>query len=83
MGARRSVIAALAVLALGSFLRLFVATGWQMVGTAALLGVGAAIVQGIFPGIVKQQFPHHVGLVTGLYSAMLMGGGHWERRWRR
>lgn len=75
VGARRSVIAALAVLALGSFLRLFVATGWQMVGTAALLGVGAAIVQGIFPGIVKQHFPHHVGLVTGLYSAMLMGGG--------
>lgn len=75
VGARRSVIAALAVLALGSFLRLFVATGWQMVGTAALLGLGAAIIQAVFPGIVKQQFPRHVGLVMGLYSAMLMGGG--------
>jgi CP family cyanate transporter-like MFS transporter len=75
VGARRSVVAALAVLTLGSFLRLFVATGWQMVGTAALLGLGAAIVQAVFPGIVKQQFPRHVGLVMGLYSAMLMGGG--------
>ncbi len=75
VGARRSVIAALAVLALGSFLRLFVVTGWQMVGTAALLGLGAAIVQAVFPGIVKKQFPGHVGLVMGLYSAMLMGGG--------
>ncbi|MEZ0167830.1 cyanate transporter [Microvirga sp. TS319] len=74
-GARRSVVAALAVLSLGSFLRLFVATGWQMLGTAALLGLGAAIVQAVFPGIVKLRFPRHVGLVTGLYSAMLMGGG--------
>ena len=75
IGARRSVIAALAVLALGSFLRLFVATGWQMVATAAMLGLGAAIVQAVFPGIVKQQFPRHVSLVIGLYSSMLMGGG--------
>jgi CP family cyanate transporter-like MFS transporter len=75
LGARLSVIGALALLGLGSLLRLFVATGWQMVGTAALLGLGAAIVQAVFPGIVKQQFPRHVGLVMGLYSAMLMAGG--------
>jgi CP family cyanate transporter-like MFS transporter len=46
-----------------------------MVGTAALLGVGAAIVQAVFPGIIKRHFPKHVGIVTGLYSSMLMGGG--------
>lgn len=74
-GARRSIVAALAVIALASFLRLFVVTGWQLVGTAALLGLGAAVVQAVFPGVIKQQFPHHVGLVMGLYSAMLMGGG--------
>jgi len=75
IGARRAVVASLAVLVLGSFLRLFAATGWQMVGTAALLGLGVAIIQAVFPGIVKQQFPRHVGVVMGLYSAMLMGGG--------
>lgn len=75
LGARRSVVAALLVLGLGSFLRLFVSTGWAMVGTAALLGLGAAIVQAVFPGIVKRHFPHQLGLVMGLYSAMLMGGG--------
>jgi CP family cyanate transporter-like MFS transporter len=73
--ARRAVIVALAVLGLASFLRLFVSTGAQIVATAALLGFGAAIVQAVFPGIVKQQFPRHVGMVMGLYSAMLMGGG--------
>jgi CP family cyanate transporter-like MFS transporter len=75
VGARRSVIAALVVLGLGSFLRLFVSTGWQMVGTAALLGLGTAVIQAVFPGIVKQQFPRHVGIVMGLYSSMLMAGG--------
>jgi CP family cyanate transporter-like MFS transporter len=56
-------------------LRLFATSGWQMVGTAALLGLGAAIVQAVFPGIVKQQFPRQVAVVMGLYSATLMGGG--------
>lgn len=74
-GARRAVIAALAVLCLASFLRLFSSTGWQMVGTAALLGLGAAVVQAMFPGVIKQQFPHRAGMVMGLYSSMLMGGG--------
>lgn len=75
VGARRAVIVALAVLGVASLLRLFVSTGAQIVATAALLGFGAAIVQAVFPGIVKQQFPRHVGVVMGLYSAMLMGGG--------
>lgn len=75
IGASRAVIAALAILALASFLRLFVSTGFGMIGTAALLGLGAAAVQAVFPGIVKRQFPRHVSLVMGLYSSMLMGGG--------
>jgi len=75
IGARRSTLASLAVLALGSALRLFATNGWQMVGTAALLGLGVAVIQAVFPGIVKRQFPRHVGVVMGLYSATLMGGG--------
>lgn len=75
VGARRSILVALAVLAVASMLRLFVWTGWQMVATAALLGLGAAVVQAMFPGVIKRYFPAHVGVVMGLYSAMLMGGG--------
>lgn len=75
LGARRAVLAALALLVLGSALRLFTQSGWQMLGTAALLGLGAAVVQALLPGIVKRRFPRHVGAVMGLYSAMLMGGG--------
>jgi len=75
VGARRSTIASLAVLVVGSALRLFATKGWQLVGTAALLGLGVAVIQAVFPGIVKKQFPRHVGIVMGLYSATLMGGG--------
>lgn len=75
MGARRATLAALFLLVMGSLLRLFTTNGWQLVGTAALLGLGAAVVQAILPTIIKRQFPRHVGLVMGLYSAMLMGGG--------
>lgn len=75
IGASRAVIAALAILAIASLLRLFVSTGIGIIGTAALLGLGAAVVQAVFPAIVKRQFPRHIGLVMGLYSSMLMGGG--------
>ncbi|MGI6853822.1 cyanate transporter [Mesorhizobium sp. 1B3] len=75
LGARRLVVAALAILGVGSLLRLFASTGWAMIATAAIIGLGVAIVQSVFPGIIKHQFPERVGAVTGLYSSMLMGGG--------
>ena len=92
LGARRAVIAALVVLCAGSLLRLPAGTGAAVVGTAALLGLGAAILQAVFPGLIKQYFPHHTGTVMGLYSAMLMAGGalgaqvspivgHWGGGW--
>jgi MFS transporter, CP family, cyanate transporter len=75
IGARRAILAALILLALGSLLRLFTTTGWQIVGTAALMGLGVAVVQAVLPAIIKRQFHHHAGVVMGLYSAMLMVGG--------
>ncbi|WP_246623696.1 cyanate transporter [Sphingomonas colocasiae] len=75
LGAGRTITGALAMLALGSLLRLDAGTGWMLLATAALCGLGAAIVQAVFPGVIKQHFPRHVTMVTGLYSSMLMGGG--------
>lgn len=75
VGARRAVIGALGVLALGSLLRLFAGTGAAMIATAVVVGIGAAIVQAVFPGLIKRHFPGHVSVVTGLYSSMMMGGG--------
>ena len=52
-GARRLTIVSLGVPVLGSALRLLAANGWQMVGTAVLLGLGvysAAPMGGRAPG---------------------------------
>lgn len=75
LGARRAVLAALTALAAGSALRGLVPTGEALIATAALCGLGVAVVQATFPAEIKRQFPRHLALVTGLYSASLMGGG--------
>ena len=39
-----------------------------------LIGFAVAIANVLTPGIVKQDFPGHVGIMTGLYAMMLSGG---------
>jgi len=75
LGARRAILGALAMLGLGSALRWLAADGPLLVATAAVCGLGVAMVQAACPGIVKQEFPRRVAPVMGLYSAALMGGG--------
>lgn len=72
---RRAVVGALLLICLGCVWRLFVSTSAALIATAAVIGLGVAVVQIIFPGMVKREFPRHVGPVMGLYSALLMGGG--------
>ena len=74
-GTRRSMFAALAILAAGSLLRGFVPDGFSLVLTAILCGAGVAMIQALMPGLIKASFPSSVAAVTGLYSAMIMGGG--------
>lgn len=74
-GARRSILLALLVVCGGCALRMVAGSGWALVATAALIGLGVAIIQAVFPGIIKREFAGHVGPMMGLYSAMLMGGG--------
>ena len=75
VGVRPAVVGALVLLSFGSALRLLPLGGAALIGTAAMCGLGVAIVQAVFPGIVKDQFPGRVAFVMGLYSAALMGGG--------
>ncbi len=75
IGTRRGILIALLVLAAGSLLRLVAPGGVTLVITAAFCGAGVAFIQAAFPGIIKAEFPKNIPVVTGLYSAMLMGGG--------
>ncbi|PRH87601.1 MFS transporter [Labrys okinawensis] len=75
IGTRRGMLWALILLLLGSLLRLWSPDGLSLILTAALCGAGVAFIQAAFPGLIKQGFPHKVAAATGLYSAMIMGGG--------
>ncbi|SPS01296.1 cyanate transporter [Cupriavidus taiwanensis] len=75
LGVRTAVLGALALLGAGCALRLGVAGGTWLIASAALCGLGVAVVQAACPGLVKQEFPARVAPVMGLYSAALMGGG--------
>lgn len=72
LGTRPTLALALTLLALGCALRL--APAW-LLATAALCGVGVALVQGTLPGLIKLHTPRHVAPMMGVYSASLMGGG--------
>jgi len=72
VGARSTLTLALTLLALGCALRLVPA--W-LIATAALCGVGVALVQGVLPGLIKLHTPRHVAPMMGVYSAALMSGG--------
>ncbi|MBT0782041.1 MFS transporter [Paracoccus sp. pheM1] len=75
LGAKRAAVLALLVLGLGSGLRLGAHSALDMLGSAMLLGAGAAVVQAVFPTIIKREFPRGINLAMGLYAAMMMGGG--------
>ena len=50
-----------------------------------MIGIGVAIANVLMPGIVNRDFPGHVGLMTGLYTALLSAGSaaRGRRRQRR
>ncbi len=74
-GPRPLLGAALLLLMLGSALRLDLASGTLLIASAALCGLGSALVQGTLPGLIKRAFAGKVPLVMGIFSACMMGGG--------
>jgi MFS transporter, CP family, cyanate transporter len=72
---RQLLATALLLLALGSALRFDVSSGALLIASAALCGLGSALVQGVLPGLIKGTFAQRVPLVMGIFSACMMGGG--------
>lgn len=75
IGTRRGLLMALGLLFLGVSLRFFAASGSVLILTAILCGAGAAFIQSVVPGLIKEKFAANVAAMTGLYSAMIMTGG--------
>ena len=72
-GFERTVFASMAVLIAGILLRWIPGTGWLFVGSAAV-GAGIGVCNVILPGLIKRDFTHSSGLMTGLYSMTMTGG---------
>ncbi|WP_077210999.1 CynX/NimT family MFS transporter [Bacillus dakarensis] len=75
IGKERTVFIALLILGLGIFIRSTEMIFLLFFGTA-FIGVGIALCNVLLPGIVKENFPKKVGLMTGFYTvAMALWAG--------
>lgn len=74
LGLFRAIAAALVVLTAGLLVRVvdgpYVVIGGTLVATA-----GIALINVLIPVVIKGSFPAQVGLMTGIYTAALQGGG--------
>ncbi|MHC1560202.1 CynX/NimT family MFS transporter [Actinomycetospora sp. C-140] len=73
-GLERLLVAALLVLGVGIALRLVDALLVILVGSV-LVGTAIAVGNVSLPTLVKRDFPHRTGAMTGAYSMVLTGGG--------
>ncbi|NTY63471.1 MFS transporter [Mycolicibacterium sphagni] len=73
-GLGRSIGMALVILIVGLLVRVldgpYVVIGGTLVATA-----GIAVINVLIPVVIKQSFPAQLGLMTGIYTAALQGGG--------
>ncbi|WP_280831017.1 CynX/NimT family MFS transporter [Mycolicibacterium frederiksbergense] len=74
IGLGRAISVALAILSVGLVIRVldgsYVVIGGTLVATA-----GIALVNVLIPVVIKGSFPARIGLMTGIYTAALQGGG--------
>ena len=74
LGVGRAIALALAVLTIGLGVRVldgpYVVIGGTLVATA-----GIALANVLIPVVIKGSFPARIGLMTGVYTAALQGGG--------
>ncbi|MER5325742.1 CynX/NimT family MFS transporter [Streptosporangium roseum] len=70
IGIERALLVALAALIAGAALRLGPSQVLLFTGTI-ILGGGIAIANVLLPGLVKRDFPHRIGLMSGLYTTSL------------
>ncbi|MFF4215583.1 CynX/NimT family MFS transporter [Streptomyces nondiastaticus] len=73
-GMERTLVAVLAVLLAGSAVRLVPELLPLFAGTF-LVGTAVAIANVVITALIKRDFPQQVGLMSGLHTTMLVGGG--------
>lgn len=74
VGGRLSVAIGLALLASGAMLRVMWSAAFPLYLFTLILSVGIAVAQTSVPVLIRQWFPHRIGLVSALYSDGLIIG---------
>lgn len=73
MGSERALLALLVLVTAGIALR--AVPSWQMLYVGQVVACfSIGLMNVLLPGVVKRDFPHHVALMTGLYSASMAVG---------
>jgi MFS transporter, CP family, cyanate transporter len=73
LGSERALLALLALLACGTALR--AVPTWQLLYVGQIIACfSIGLMNVLLPGVVKRDFPQHVALVTGIYSAAMCAG---------
>lgn len=73
-GAFRVVTAALIVIGVSNFFRLYANSIESLLITAVVAGCGIAVIQAVLPSLVKKEFPQAIALYMGIYVTAIMGG---------
>ncbi|WP_258187628.1 MFS transporter [Trinickia symbiotica] len=73
VGSERALLALLVLLTAGTALR--VVPSWQVLYVGQIVACfSIGLMNVLMPGVVKRDFPHHVALMTGVYSAAMCAG---------
>jgi CP family cyanate transporter-like MFS transporter len=70
LGLARAIAAAMALLTVGALVRVLDGPSVVLGGTLVACA-GIAVCNVLMPVVVKESYPHRIGLVTGLYTAVL------------
>src|SRR5699024_12728957 len=70
LGMETAIALSLVLLTLGIFIRSASGIGLLFTGTL-LVGLAIAIGNVLMPGIVKMNFPHKLGFMTGIYAIVM------------
>jgi CP family cyanate transporter-like MFS transporter len=74
IGLGRTISAALLILTAGLLIR--VCDGpWAVLSGTLVAAAGIALINVLIPVVIRGSFPARVGLMTGIYTAALQGGG--------
>ncbi len=74
LGVARGISLGIAIIAVACALRWSLHGSGGLIATAALGGLGIALVQALLPAFIKRHFPARAGQLMGFYTTGIMGG---------